>query len=243
MPGSIAMVALLAVTGSIADFAARVDRAVVTGDERALEALHTELLAVLESQKPPATGLRHETAYTAWRLSHLVGRHDKGRMADLLSEAQAHLDILLEAAPDDAEALALRGSAIGGRITDVLSGIWLGPDADASLKKAAELAPDNPRIALLTGIKHRFTPSMAGGGLERAEQTLRRSLTLFQSEKARDGWPHWGKVDALIWLGIVLAAQGEVVEARSFYDQALALEPDYAWIREELIPKLAAPRR
>jgi len=54
---------------------------------------------------------------------------------------------------------------------------------------------------------------MAGGGLERAEETLRRSLTLFQGEQARDGWPHWGKVDAQTWLGIVLAAQGEVVEA------------------------------
>ncbi len=241
--GSIMMVGLLAATGTIPDFATRVDRAIVTGDEPALEALRTELLAAINGQDSPTADLRHQAAYAIWRLSHLVGRHDKGRMKDLLSEAQAQLDLLLEETPDDEEALALRGSAIGGRITGTFSGIWLGPEADRSLGRAAELAPDNPRIALLTGIKHRFTPSVAGGGLEHAEETLRRSLALFQKEEARDAWPHWGRVDAQIWMGVVLAAQGKVAEARSFYDQALALEPDHAWLREELIPALDKPPR
>jgi len=229
---------LLAGAEPVEDFAARVDRAVVTGDARALEALHDELLAALERTGAPAR-LRYDAAYVCWRLSHEMARTDEKRQKRLLKEAESHLDAFLEAMPEHAEALALRGSVIGNRITGMFSGMFLGPRAGKSLRRAQNAAPDNPRVATLAGASQRFTPTMFGGGLDKAEETLRRAVDLFEKQQDEGrAYPHWGQVDAYAWLGIVLANKGSKDEAREWFDQALALEPDHAWIRDALIPKL-----
>ena len=233
---------LLATAGPPPDFVGRLDRAVVTGDVTTLEAIHQELLQALD-QPHPKDRLRYDAAYVCWRLSHQAARTDTDRQKELLKEAESYLDEYLESRPDDAEALALRGSAIGGRITGWLSGMFLGPRAGKNLKRAEKTAPDNPRVALLLGVSQRFTPETFGGGLERAEETLRRAVGLF--EKQQDvgrTYPEWGQVDALAWLGIVLAREGNKEEARALYDRALGLEPDYEWIREYLIPNLSEPK-
>lgn len=177
-------------------------------------------------------------AYLEWRMAQLTERTAGKDRKKLLKQAQARLDRVLDSAPHHAEALALRGSVLGDRIEGVLSGMVLGPKVSASHDRAAELAPDNPRVALQRGIGRYFTPRQFGGGMEKAEIELRRACRLFEQAADQLVWPYWGRVDALAWLGKVLANTERLDEARSVYEEALALAPGHVWIRDELLAVL-----
>ncbi|MCP3995821.1 MAG: hypothetical protein GY722_12270 [bacterium] len=181
-----------------ATFGLRAEQAVIQGSVVKMQALRSSL------ERDPSPD-HYNLAYLDWRQSQLLPDNARKEKRRLLKRAQKHLEILLETDPDNAEAYALRGSAIGERITGMWSGMRLGRKASASLNRGVELGSDNPRVALQRGISFFFTPKSFGGGLPRAEQELRRALRLFAKEPSATPWPNWGRVDVRVWLGQTLA--------------------------------------
>ena len=114
----------------------------------------------------------------------------------------------------------------------------LGVRASGALDHAEVAAPDNPRVPLLQGISAFHRPVRFGGGLDRAEGLLRRSLDLFSREPPDKPWPNWGRFDAHVWLGQTLARQSDPAGARAQYDAALSLAPDSGWVKFVLLPAL-----
>ena len=149
------------------------------------------------------------------------------------------LEALVVDDPEYAEAHALLGSLYGLQIgRDASRGVVLGVRASGALDRAEAAAPDNPRVALLQGISAFHKPARFGGGLDRAERMLRRSLDLFSREPLDKPWPNWGRFDAHVWLGQTLARQNDRSGARAEYDAALALAPDSGWVKFVLLPAL-----
>ncbi len=214
------------------DYLERLHRAVVSADADALVGLRDELGSPDATTEPSTL---YTLGYLDWRLANLLDGKERKRYA---LEAQKALERLLEQSPQDAEALALLGSVYGTRITGWLSGMSLGRKAGAALREAADLAPDNPRVALQNGVSAFFSPRAFGGGLERAETLLRHALDLYAREPADQAWPDWGHADAWAWLGQVLADKGDLPGARAAYARALELEPDYLWVRDLLVPEI-----
>ncbi len=206
-------------------------------DEARLEIQRSIAVGGLDDEQIAAR--RYDWAYLNWRVSNIVRASDRKRGKALLKEAEQQLDLLLEREPDNAEAHALKGTVIGDRITGALSGALLGRKSSASHKQALELAPENPRVALLRGVGFYYTPKTFGGGSDVAEEELRRAVELFGRQPDGTNWPNWGRTDAFAWLGIVLTDRGAVDEARSLYQRALALQPENVWIRDELLPSLS----
>lgn len=230
-------------SGTLIERMREADRAIVLGDIGALRGVHDVLAAGLEKPGEGSSPRRYAMAYAAWRLNHLLESHEgKGGLKEgrpLLENAEVVLRALVEEHPEDAEAHALLGSVVGEQIGNSMwRGMRLGPKASGSLETAFGLAEGNPRVALQRGISFLFTPSLFGGGLDKAEAELRRAEALFQKEPGKGEWPKWGRVDAHIWLGIALVKKERFDEAREAYDRALALEPEYHWVREVLVPEL-----
>lgn len=240
---SICLTVLLAGAAPSAEpaWTGQLERAVAVGSLPSLQAMRIQLLQDMESAGVPDGGQRYLLAYLNWRIQqNLDPEKDRKQRDRLLKEAQKGLKKLLKTDPGNAEALALRGSVLGERIHGFFRGMFLGPKASKSLRRAAEIAPENPRVALQRGIGWYFTPKAFGGGMEAAEAKLRRALELFRHEDESAPWPNWGRVDAFAWLGRLLAEKGEVSQARDLYEQALAIDPEHAWIRDELLPALDA---
>lgn len=217
----------------------RIETAVTEGSIEILRAIRAELEEDIEEVEG-AAGVAdgYVLAFLDWRIAQLLDRGARKERKRLLTGAQMRLDLILKADPTHAEAHALRGTSIGDRIEGAFGGIVMGRRASASLDRAAELAPENPRVALQRGIGFFFTPKAFGGGMVRAEAELRRARQLFDNGDAAEVWPYWGRVDALAWLGQVLAETGRPEEARAVYKEALALAPGHAWIQGELLPAL-----
>jgi tetratricopeptide (TPR) repeat protein len=219
---------------------AGIEQAAVEGSATSLIRARDDLLrrapALSVGNRAPL--VQYAIAYSAWRMASLSGVPGDERNA-VLDDGVARLQTVMNANPQDAEALALLGGLYALQIgRSPLKAIVLGSRISGMLDRAAELAPNNPRVELQVGISAFHTPAAFGGGMNKAERLLRRSLELFSREPLDRPWPNWGRVDAHAWLGQVLARKGDRTGARAEYDTALTLAPNSGWVAHVLLPAL-----
>ena len=50
--------------------------------------------------------------------------------------------------------------------------------------------------------------------------------------------PGWGHSNVYAWLGKAHVDRGNLTEARQAYERALQLEPEFAWVKYDLMPAL-----
>lgn len=175
------------------------------------------------------------------------GKKNKDRASKHLKEAAEHLE---EATREDitrddaktiaAEVYALLSSVYGRQISlSGIKGMFLGPKSGNLLKKAEQLAPDNPRVVLSAAIGAFNTPKMWGGSKERAIEGFQRAAYLFAREKPTDPiHPVWGHSETYAWLGIAYMDRDEENSAREAFEKALEIDPDNGWVKYELLPKV-----
>lgn len=190
-------------------------------------------------------------ALTDYRIANYLlaqGKKNKDQASKHLKEATEHLeeatreDITREDAKTTAaEVYALLSSVYGRQISlSGIKGMFLGPKSGNLLKKAEQLAPDNPRVVLSAAISAFNTPKMWGGSKERALEGFQRAAYLFAREKPTDPvHPVWGHGETYAWLGIAYMDRDEKDSARTAFEKALEIDPDNGWVKYDLLPKVA----
>lgn len=187
--------------------------------------------------------LLHYRGYALYREATLRSGRDGEDVGPLLDEAERVLSRSAELDPRP-ETYALWSSVLGQKIGDSpIRGMTLGPRSGQLMERALEQGPENPRVWLMRGMSAIYTPAFFGGGLERAEQYLRRAIELYRGDRPAPPAPSWGQSEVWAWLGQVLHRSGRTAEARQAYLEALRIEPEYAWVRYELLPALERPGR
>jgi predicted Zn-dependent protease len=219
-----------------ADSARRlIDRGTITGDTLLIargEAVARRALTAF----PGDPLLLHYAGYAIYRLAQRqqgdAGRERFGDAVTMLEQSVATRPL--------PETWALIASAKGSMIGDsMLRGIRLGPQATEAEDKGRALQADNPRLLMLTGISAMFKPAAFGGGDDRAHERLTRAIAQFERERPAPPAPAWGHAEAWAWLGQLEVRRNRLEAARRAYERALALEPDFAWVRHDLLPALA----
>lgn len=127
-----------------------------------------------------------------------------------------------------AESYALLSDINGNLIP--LSGWWstivLGMRSGEYMKKALKMAPNSPRVWLLSGIGKIYTPKIYGGGLKPALQDLLKSIRLFETKPGPNSpLPDWGYDEAYLWKGIVLKKMNRQREAQTAFKKAILINP------------------
>ena len=123
------------------------------------------------------------------------------------------------------------------RIVDDETAMTLGMRSGVEMGKARALGPANPRVRLLEGISALHAPEMWGGGQDAALAHFLAAVELFAHDEPKRPLPAWGLAETYAWLGQTYAALGKVEEARAAYERALEVEPEYAWVRDVLLPR------
>jgi tetratricopeptide (TPR) repeat protein len=124
-------------------------------------------------------------------------------------------------------------SSIDGQLIakDPSRAMELGMAAQASTSAALTAGPTNPRVWLIRGQGAIYTPPEYGGGLDQAEQMLKRSIEFFAKDAPKPGEPSWGKAEAHLWLGQVYEKRGNKVKAAEEYKTALAIAPNFEFAK------------
>jgi tetratricopeptide (TPR) repeat protein len=183
-------------------------------------------------------------ALADYRLINVSGEDQREQYMD---DAATHLETSLELRDGWAEANALLALVYGRKAGQgMLSGMRYGPKASSRLDAAKEAAPGNPRVLLADGISLINKPRMWGGdkdlGLKRLQQAVRqfeeRSTNVETASNSLE--PSWGHAEAYAWIGIMHAKANRHDQVRAAFQSALSVRPQYAWVENILMPKLAA---
>jgi tetratricopeptide (TPR) repeat protein len=201
---------------------------------RSAQALLERALTV----SPNDPWLLHYLGFAIYREATVSMGRDGANIGSLLERADSLLDRSTRFAAIP-ESHALRSGVLGMMIgSNPIRGMTLGPKSGEQMEKALELAPQNPRVWLTRGIGAFNTPSMFGGGLDKAEEYLKKSIELFAKDRPQSPAPSWGLHEAYGWLGQIYQRQDKIDEARASYQRALAIEPNDLWVKDYLLPRL-----
>ncbi len=216
-----------------------IERASLRVDAAALaEAVNPLDDALARAPNDPA--LLYTRAYGYYASSALYRRPSNPAALQKCFESSVALLERVKGDPWEAEAAALRGSILGQLIglKGGLAGMTLGPDSGRLLARAAKAAPTSPRLLMFRGISLFNMPAIWGGDPLEGATLFQQAVDGFAAHDLAADGPHWGRADALTWLGIAKQKTGDFAAARAAWEQALALEPDYGWVKFALLPSL-----
>jgi tetratricopeptide (TPR) repeat protein len=179
-------------------------------------------------------------ALADYRMSNRLPESDEGRREGVIEDAIGHLKRATEINGTMADAWALLSGCYGQMMgMNPMQGMSLGPKANEAMKRAKEHGPNNPRVWIIDGTSDFYAPSMFGGDEERALEKFRKAARLAEQEPADDPlMPSWGHAEAHAWIGLAHLEAGRHDQARTAFETALDLNPNYGWVQSVLLPRL-----
>ena len=178
-------------------------------------------------------------AYTDYNLAvYFMQKKETEQFQKFSDSSEKILQELLNENGSDAETVSLLGALYGIQVAMKPGlGASLGSKNIALTSQAFGIAPDNPRVLLQKGISKFNSPEFVGGSKEEALKYFTQSVEAFEKQIGNEADIDWGYLDALAWLGIAHSSTGDFKSAITAYKKALDVEPDFAWIKYQLLPK------
>ncbi len=175
------------------------------------------------------------------RASLAVAAKNEAEEAKALKEADEDLEKSL-GLERTGEALALRSSVVGMQIQigGPDAGAQLGPIVGQYLGQARAIAPQSPQVLFAAGVSSLFTPKEFGGDIHEAKKLLEAAEAALAAPPPAPR-PTWGQADVHVWLGLTNQKLGDNAGAKAEFDKALAIDPDYRWVKYVLKPQLDHP--
>ncbi len=189
--------------------------------------------------KPSDELAMYYLAYSDYRIATASMKKDNDLAARYLDEGIDYAEKIIDKDNKSSEAMALLATMYGIKMSfDQSSSATLGPKSNKLINEALDLSPNNPRIVMQAGINKMYTPEFFGGSKEEALKLFKKAVSIFDTLKQTDPLlPDWGKVESMAWLGIDYENIGNTKQAVATYKNALAADPDYAWVKYSLLPE------
>lgn len=170
--------------------------------------------------------------YIAWCLD----KDRKNEALVQLEQAEKEIELLMRNKDWQSQAYALQGALLGFRISlRPLAAMRLGPRSYKAIDTALELNPDNPTAWLERGNSRFYTPSTFGGSKAEAANSYRKAVELFERNLTPNH--RWLYLNALVGLAKSYEYTDRPLLAVLTYRKALAYEPNFKWVSEDLLPK------
>ncbi|WP_462317354.1 tetratricopeptide repeat protein [Marinilabilia sp.] len=133
--------------------------------------------------------------YAAYSYVSITFNMEDGDKIDAwLDKAQEMLDKAMGLEPDESELYVLQGLLHSMRITTPMRGMKYSSLSNQALGQAEKLNPENPRLWFCKAQNVYHTPSMFGGGADKAQPLFEKAARLFDSFEAPEPlWPAWGE--------------------------------------------------
>ena len=155
----------------------------------------------------------------------------------LLGQAEQHVKKLLRRDDEVAAYHALIAGIYGMQIAlSPMKGMFLGPKNNRHVDRALALDPQCSDGHYQRGASLLNTPAMWGGDVGEAAVALEKACRLYEGEGVVRDWRY---LNALAMLGQAYQESGRPEAARDTYHKALAIAPEFGWVKEVLLPEIA----
>lgn len=137
---------------------------------------------------------RYYTALTYVYMSFGKGL-DKDQRDEYLAIAQEHADAAEERSENNVEIVILQGYIKMAKlsVSPALRGITMAPQATQLFEQARQMAPENPRAAVMLAQMKYGTAQFFNSSTEESCDLAQESLALYDKETERGIQPYWGK--------------------------------------------------
>jgi tetratricopeptide (TPR) repeat protein len=217
-------------------------------DARGLQAAAEKLDALAMDRELGAYALYY-AGWTRWSLAaaQLQANDKDGAIASLnrsVEDLKKAVALLPENASFQSQAefqCQLASSMISLAVVDGKRMAELLPEVQKLRKRALELAPGNPRVVMMDAGMIFNAPAQYGGSQEKGLERWLEAIRLFEAERIEDPvQPDWGRALAYGWLSnlylrMTPPRKGEAKEAA---ERALALQPDFWYVKTQILPKV-----
>ncbi len=165
---------------------------------------------------------------------------------DNRAEARKHISLAeeavekLEASPlYESSAYALQAAFYAYRISmSPWRAVFWGQRSMNLINKAIETDPYNPSAWIEHGNAMFYAPSALGGSKEKAVDSYSRAIRLLEENMKESH--RWLYLNTLVGLAKSYEETGNREMARLTYLKALEFEPDFKWVKDDLLPELMA---
>jgi tetratricopeptide (TPR) repeat protein len=211
----------------------------IAGDMASWRRGISQLKVGLAANPANASQFTYELALAQYGLiGYCIGSESCNDIDELIDSTEEMLEELLDQNERWAEVHAVLGGLYGLKIgMSPAKGIYLGPRSTRHIEKATEYGPDHPAGWIELGNARYHAPKLFGGDVEEAISCFSRAATLYESRPSLKTYS-WLYLHALAWLGQSYEKAGKADQALETYRRALVAEPDFKWVRDELIPQL-----
>ena len=170
-------------------------------------------------------------------LSATMRDKDEDLFDDYTDETEKNLETLLDNNKKWGEARALLSAQYGLTMGySPWKGMYLGSKSQSLMEKAQADAPNSPLVWKLYGNSKFFTPETWGGDLKEAIKAYEKSIQLYESNPDKIKF-NWFYLDTIAFLGQAYMKDGQTSKAISTYEKALKVEPNFSWVKLNLLPK------
>ncbi len=174
-----------------------------------------------------------------------MGNQDEDFTSEMLDKAAILTKSILAKDKDSPEANALLSSVYGMKIgLSPMKGMFLGSKSASAAAKGIKLAPDNPFTNYVKGTYLYYTPSMFGGDVKESLTFFEKSKSCYEKVAKTKSWEY---LSLLASLGQAYHKEGLYEKAKSTFETALKVAPDFNYVKKGLLPRtekaLATPKR
>lgn len=169
-------------------------------------------------------------------IGYLLGRDEKDLARPEVEIFAGEIEKLASFPEYRAETEAFRVALFGFRMgLSPARAMTLGPKALKQLEVAVAAGKDSPVVWIEKANSEAHMPAFAGGSKEKAAASFREALKLFEAGAGPEKCT-WRYLNTMVLLGQLLERMDDYRGAREAYLKALKREPDFQWVRDELLP-------
>ena len=170
-------------------------------------------------------------------IGYLLGLNQKDVARPVIETFAAEVEQLAAYPEYRAETEAFRVALLGFRMgLNPARAVTLGPKALKQLEKAIEAGKDSPAVWIEKANSEAHMPAFAGGSKEKAATSYREALRLYEADGSVAPC-NWRYLNTMVLSGQLLERMGDYRGAVEAYRRALRREPDFQWVRDELLPE------
>jgi tetratricopeptide (TPR) repeat protein len=169
-------------------------------------------------------------------IGYMLGMEKRSEVKPLVNAFEADIESLAAYAEYRAETEAFRVALLGFRMgLNPALAVFLGPKALKQLEKALATGRTSATVWIEKANAEAYMPAFAGGSKAKAAESFRKALSLYEADSSLSAC-NWRYLNTMVLLGQTLEKMDDYPGAREAYLKALQREPEFRWVRDELLP-------
>lgn len=220
------------------DYDRRLYVAFISGNMADWEKVLIELEAIVSKNPLPFNRFQLLHAQYGF-IGYLLGVNQTSKAKSLVRKAEMHANILASIPAYQSSAKAMQAALLAYRISlSPYKAPFLGPKSAMLIDEALVIKPTNYFALIEKGNARHYAPAIVGGNPTEAVELYRKAIELIEKENPASKPQKWWYINTYTQMGLAAQKAGNKALAKKIYLTILTMEPNYKWVRDELLPKV-----